>query len=145
MSKVYLVYVCMSTVPVSLCPMSSAWLCPIKQRQRAQTLLKTTKMKRRRKTLSWSRRLHSTTTVWIMRRLKRWWTEGHVAPVHKLPAFSLSILFFFLYSFMERRPCRVRCRFFVRYFAPFFLVTPSPPSGGRLLLLFCCAWSPRTA
>lgn len=124
--------VCMSTTHLSLCPILSAWLCLLKRRWRARTRLKMRKMRRRRR-WRWSSRLPSTTSVWIKRRWKRWWTEDNA---HLL-------LFFFssFFCFMDRPSCLVSCLSLsvdVSYFAPSFSASLSPPSGGRLC---CSAWS----
>lgn len=143
------VYLCMYVLsackhPVSHCdpppPMLSAWLCPIKQRQRVQIPLRRTTMTwRRMRSRRQCRGPQSTTSVWKKRKWKRWWTGANVLPTRSLPdilflslssGFSEAFSSFFFYSLPPSFPNLLR------------------PSGGRWMLsllpsslLFGCAWS----
>lgn len=121
---------CMSKTHFLLCSVSSAWMCTLKQHQQARTPLRmrTTKMRRRRRSWRSSRR-QSTTSLQIKRIWKRWWTGADAA----LPHHSR---LFFLFLWFEGPPFSLLGLY---YFAPFFLETLPPLSGSRVLCW--SAWS----
>lgn len=124
--------------PVSHCdpppPMLSAWLCPIKQRQRVQIPLRRTTMTwRRMRSRRQCRGPQSTTSVWKKRKWKRWWTGANVLPTRSLPG----ILFLSLSSgFSEEFSS------FSFYSLPPSFPNLLCPSGGRWMLSLlpssCC-------
>lgn len=85
-------FACMSKTHFLLCSVSSAWMCTLKQHQRARTPLRMrmTKMRRRRSWRSWrSSRRQSTTSLQIKRIWKRWWTGADAALPHHSRLFSV--------------------------------------------------------
>lgn len=119
----------MSTTHLLMCPMLSACLRPLKQRQWAQTPLRKMKTRRKTRTWPWSSRPQSTTPVWKKRKLKRWWTGENTSPTRSLPA----LFYFHLFVFISR-PFSFLC---LCYFAPFFLFNHLSSLRWQVVLLLC--------
>lgn len=119
--------------------MLSAWLCPIKQRQRVQTPLRrtttTTMTPRRMRSRRQCRGPQSTTSVWKKRKWKRWWTGANVPPTRSLPDIFISLPPSHLVSVKRFLPS-----LFIRLLLPFLTSFVPQVAGGccRCCRCFCC-------